>query len=85
MKTLTFTVKLSDQAAANLAEHAAENSGTADDLVARLIEGAYDDAWFADLSLEDRAAIEEGMAQADRGETIPHDEVVASLARRHGW
>jgi Arc/MetJ-type ribon-helix-helix transcriptional regulator len=39
---------------------------------------------FEDLDAETRAAIEEGLAQADRGEGRPLDEVRAELRARFG-
>jgi len=33
--------------------------------------------WWDEISAEERAEIEEGLAQADRGELIPHEEVMA--------
>lgn len=32
--------------------------------------------WWDELSEEERAEIEEGLAQAERGDVIPHDEVM---------
>lgn len=83
MKTLTIT--LSDEAAAKLAGHAAENGVTTETLAARVVEDAYDTDWWDELSPEDRAAIEEGCVQAERGETIPHEQVIADMRRKHGW
>lgn len=83
MKTLTVT--LSDETAQKLADHAAENGKTAEEWAARVVEDAYDDSWWDDLTPEDRAALEEAMAQAERGETIPHKEVVAEFKQKFGW
>ena len=33
--------------------------------------------WWDQLSKEEKAEIEEGLAQADRGEVVPHKEVMA--------
>jgi predicted transcriptional regulator len=33
--------------------------------------------WWDQLSKEEKAEIEEGLAQADRGEVVPHKEVTA--------
>lgn len=73
MKTLTITI--SDEAAARLAEHAAENSKSAEDLAASTLEDAYAEDWLADFDPADRAAIEEGLAQAERGEFASDEEV----------
>lgn len=37
--------------------------------------------WWDLISEEEKAAIEEGIAQADRGEIIPHEEVMAKYKR----
>jgi predicted transcriptional regulator len=78
-----ITITLPDETAKKLADHAAENGKSAEEWAARTIEDAYDDSWLADLSPEDRAAIEEGWAQAERGETIPHEEVVAEFKLKY--
>ena len=83
MKTLTVT--LTDETAQKLSEHAAENGKTAEEWAARVVEDAYDDAWLADLSPEDRAAIEQGWEGAERGEGIPHEQVVAEMRQKFGW
>ena len=79
MKTLTITI--SDETAERLAEHAAETGRSAEDLAAHLVEDAYDTDWLDDLEPEDRAAIEEGLAQADRGEFASDAEVDEAYAR----
>ena len=33
--------------------------------------------WWDEISLEEKAEIEEGLAQADRGELVPHKQVMA--------
>jgi len=37
--------------------------------------------WWDKISAEERAEIEEGLAQADRGELIPHEEVMAKFKK----
>ena len=37
--------------------------------------------WWDEISTAERAEIEEGLAQADRGEVVPHDEVMASYKK----
>ncbi|MBV6643413.1 MAG: hypothetical protein KI791_22015 [Cyclobacteriaceae bacterium] len=32
--------------------------------------------WWDEISVEERAEIEEGLAEADRGEVVPHNEVM---------
>ena len=36
-----------------------------------------------ELSDEEKAGIEEGLAQIERGETIPHEEVMAEIKRKY--
>ncbi|WP_295652737.1 hypothetical protein [uncultured Mucilaginibacter sp.] len=38
--------------------------------------------WWDTISVDERADIEEGLSQADRGELIPHDEVMAKYDKR---
>ncbi|PWL28530.1 hypothetical protein [uncultured Roseivirga sp.] len=33
--------------------------------------------WWDEISLEEKAEIEEGLVQADRGELVPHKQVMA--------
>lgn len=37
--------------------------------------------WWDEISAEERSEIEEGLAQADRGELVPHKEVVAKYQK----
>ena len=88
----TFEVELEDDVAVKLSS-LAEVRGVsieylvaagAEALAAELQEG--DDAtlghqWLA----EDVAAIEEGLAQLDRGEGIPHEQVIAEIKAKFGW
>ncbi len=37
--------------------------------------------WWDEISAEERAEIEEGLAEADRGETVPHEEVMAKYKK----
>lgn len=82
MKTLTITI--SDEAAQNLARAVEGGAHTAEEIASHVVESAYAEDW-GDLSAEDIAAIEEGLAQADRGETIPHEQVVADMKQKYGW
>jgi predicted transcriptional regulator len=81
----TLTIKLTDETAKKLAHHANENGKSPEEWAARVVEHAYDESWLDDLSPEDRTAIEEGLAEADRGETIPHEQVVAEMKTKFGW
>lgn len=40
--------------------------------------------WWNSLSAEESAAIREGLEQLDRGEGIPHDQVVAEAKTKYG-
>ena len=37
--------------------------------------------WWDEISPEEQAGIEEGLAQADRGELIPHEEAMAKFKK----
>lgn len=37
--------------------------------------------WWDEISTAERAEIEEGLAQADRGEVVPHEEVMAKYKK----
>lgn len=37
--------------------------------------------WWDDISSEERSEIEEGLAQADRDEVLPHKEVIAKYTK----
>ena len=54
-------------------------------LLARLSESLEDELSMDDLSLEEIAAIDEGLAQAERGETIDSDELFDRLAKKFGF
>ena len=79
MKTLTVT--LSDETALKLADHAAENGKSAEEWAARVVEAEYDTDWLGDLSAKDRAAIEEGLTQADQGEFAAETEIEEVYSR----
>ena len=55
------------------------------DLLARLAETVEDDEAIDDLSAEDIAAIEEGIAQAERGEVVDAEEVLDRIAARYNF
>lgn len=46
--------------------------------------GSYQEMLDRLRELEDLAAIREGLEQADRGEVIPAEEVLAELSRKYG-
>ena len=39
--------------------------------------------WWDEISEEEKAEIEEGIAQADRGEVTPHQEVMSKYKKWH--
>jgi predicted transcriptional regulator len=39
--------------------------------------------WWDQISLDEKAEIEEGLAQANRGEVVPHKEVMANYKKWH--
>lgn len=83
MKTLTITI--SDETLEKLADHAAENGKTSEEWASWMLEDKYDDDWLNDLSEEDRASLAQALAEADRGETIPHEQVMEEMRRKFGW
>jgi len=38
--------------------------------------------WWDEISVEERTEIEEGLAQADKGEVVPHEEVMQKYKNR---
>jgi predicted transcriptional regulator len=75
--TKTVTFELSEEQAEFLHAEAERESRSVSELVGDLVAQRMDyDAWF-------RRKVQEGIDAADRGELIPHEEVVArSEARR---
>ena len=88
----TFTVQLADDVADKLSGLADVRGVTVEYLMAAGAEELADDLQEGDelaanhqWSAKDIAAIEEGLAQIERGETIPHDRVVAEIKAKYGW
>jgi predicted transcriptional regulator len=81
MKTMTITI--SDEAARALDAAAAATPRTAEQVASRVVETAFVEDW-GDLDADDVAAIEEGLADIERGETVPHEQVVAAIKFKHG-
>ena len=81
MKTLTITI--SDEAAENLARAVEGGKHTAEEIASHVVESAYVD--WGDLDDDDILAIEEGLAEIERGETVPHEQVVADMKQKYGW
>jgi hypothetical protein len=55
------------------------------DLLSRLSEAVEGEVSLDDLSAEDVAAIEEGIAQAERVEVVDADEVLGRIAARYNF
>ena len=58
----------------------------ADERLLHLVYGLFqadmkEQDWWDEISTEEQAEIEEGLAQADRGELIPHEEVMAKYKK----
>lgn len=74
--TRHVTVELTEAQAAVLDSEAAREAKPIEAVVADLIQRQVEyDAWF-------RAEVQKGIDQADRGEGIAHEEVVARAAKR---
>ncbi|MEN8229142.1 MAG: hypothetical protein ABFS38_13370 [Bacteroidota bacterium] len=41
--------------------------------------------WWDEISDAEKTAIEEGIAEADRGELIPHEEVMKEVLAKYSW
>lgn len=83
MKTLVVT--LTDEVAQKLSRHAAENGRTPEEWASRVVEERFDEDWLSDLSAEDRQALEQAWNEAERGDTIPHERVVAEFKQKFSW
>ena len=86
------TVELEDHVADKLSGLADVRGVSVEYLVAAGAEELADDLHEGDelaanhqWSREDIAAIEEGLAQIERGETIPHEQVMAEIKAKYGW
>ena len=54
-------------------------------LVEQLIEAAQGNSFYGRMSAEQRASLDEGISEAERGETIPADKFFKDLALRFGF
>ncbi|MEQ9425386.1 MAG: hypothetical protein RJQ09_13265 [Cyclobacteriaceae bacterium] len=45
------------------------------------LKKAKEEDWWDTISAEEREEIEEGLAQADRGELVPHEEVMSKYKK----
>jgi len=48
-----------------------------------LSKGEAETDWWDEISAEERHAIEQGLAEADRGEVIPHEEVMKQVKAKY--
>jgi predicted transcriptional regulator len=78
MKTLTISI--SDEAAQGLEQAVAGSTRTVEEVAARTVEGAFSPEW-GELDAEDIAAIEEGLADFERGAVATDEEVEEAFAR----
>lgn len=46
-----------------------------------MLKSEKEQDWWDIISDEERAEIEQGLAEADRGEVIPHEEVMAKYKK----
>lgn len=49
--------------------------------VEEVLKSEKEQDWWDTISDEERAEIEQGLAEADRGEVIPHEEVMAKYKK----
>ena len=54
------------------------------ELVEELIEAARSDSFYSRMSAEQRASLDEGLSEAERGDTLPAGETFDDLALRFG-
>ena len=88
----TFKVELEDDVVVRLSGLAEVRGVSVEYLVAASAEALAVELQQGDdlmsghqWSVEDAASIEEGLAQLDRGEGIPHEQVVAEIKAKFGW
>ena len=78
MNAEAFTVRTDDETLKQLDELASQLDRSRNYLVNQAIKE------FLDLQSWQIAKIEEGIAAADRGDVVPHDQVFAELRRKYG-
>ncbi|MEQ1618660.1 MAG: hypothetical protein ABL883_09995 [Terricaulis sp.] len=81
MRTMTITI--SDDAARALDAAVAGTPRTPEQVVSRVVESAFVENW-GDLDADDVAAIEQGLADIERGDTFAHEDVVAAIKSTYG-
>jgi predicted transcriptional regulator len=62
-----------------------EGLNMVNEMVTAYLKKTDDDVEWNALSDEDRAAIEEGLEQADKGMTVPHEVVMERLNKKFGF
>ena len=75
--TKHITVELTDAQAAHFERRSQLQALSLEDLVSEAIQGQVD------YDLRFAVAVQKGLDAANRGELIPHEEVVARMKRRH--
>lgn len=89
----TFTVQLDDRTSQALHHAAIRRNRREEDLISEFLErlfvsvldlGSPDDPAEDTYSAADIEAVEEGIAQLRRGESVPHDVVVAEMRAKFG-
>lgn len=84
----SYTVTLEPRFAEALERVASEGETTAEKLLTNWTELTLVEIRMGrelPPSLEEAAAIERGIAQLDRGEGVPQEQVMAEIKARHGW
>lgn len=85
----TLTIDLDDAQEARLKELAGRTGRSPDTLVREALDIYAEALDQAEQSLpyspEEIAAVEAGLAAAERGEVIPHEDVFERLRRKYGW
>jgi thiamine pyrophosphate-dependent acetolactate synthase large subunit-like protein len=52
--------------------------------ISKIFEQESETDWWDELSDEERASIQEGLDQLDRGEGIPHEKVMKEIKAKYG-
>jgi hypothetical protein len=52
--------------------------------ITKIFEQEGETDWWDELSDEERASIQEGLDQLDRGEGIPHEKVMKEMKAKYG-
>lgn len=79
MKALTITV--SDAVGDAISQLASAEHRPAEEVAAQAVEATFGGDWFNELDDETKAAVLQGVAEADRGEFATDEEVDEAFAR----